>query len=397
MNSNTNLANNTPIIVKNGTTISQNNINSNSKKYVSLSGLNCEDYLCKLYIENRDSCKLLLEKKDNSISPTNKKVSDYDFYIPKFHEYYYLNTYNYTIPQLKNIAKEYKLKLGGNKQQLTTRIITFLFFSNNAIKLQSVARLYLQKKYNSYHGPAFINRSICVNAYDFLSMEDLKEIPYYQFFSYKDQDDGLIYGFDLLSLYNLLYKTTGSIKNPFNRKPLTPDILTNFRSLIRISRLFKIHIVTEIKDDTPLNINPVSQEQNVDTRIIQLFHNIDLLGNYSQSSWFTSLNRIQLIKMMRELLDIWQYRAPLTIQTKRAICPPNGHPFGNFNFTYIQSLESLNDIRIEVLNVLEKFINTGIDRDSKALGAFYVLGALTLVNSETAAALPWLFQAVCYI
>jgi len=31
-----------------------------------------------------------------------------------------------------------------------------------------------------------------------------------------------------------------------------------------------------------------------------------------------------------------------------------------------------------------------------ALGAYYVLGALTLVNPNAAAALPWLFQSVAY-
>jgi hypothetical protein len=47
------------------------------------------------------------------------------------------------------------------------------------------------------------------------------------------------------------------------------------------------------------------------------------------------------------------------------------------------------------LEVLEKFVNLGIDQDSKSLGAYYVLGALTLVNESAASTLPWLFQSVC--
>jgi hypothetical protein len=395
-----NITNNTPIINKNGTI---NGINNTgifiSKKYVSYSNMSCDDFLSKLYNENKNKNKILLETTGKTIelniSPTIKKISDDNFTIPKYREYYYLNKYNYNLQQLKTIAKEYKLKVSGNKQQLTTRILSFLFFSNNAIKLQSIARMYLQKKYNSYHGPAFMNRSICVNTFDFLSMEDLKDIPYYQFFSYRDTEDGLVYGFDLLSLYNLLYKTVGTIKNPFNTKPLVVSVINDFRSLIRLSRLFKISIITEINPNE--QIQEQTQEQSLETRIIQLFHNIDLLGNYSQTEWFSSLNRHQIIKLMRELLDIWQYRAPLTFETKRNICPPNGNPFLNFNFNYIQNLDNLNEIKKYVLNVLEKFINSGIDRDSKSLGAFYVLGAITLVNSDAAIALPWLYQAVCYI
>jgi len=45
---------------------------------------------------------------------------------------------------------------------------------------------------------------------------------------------------------------------------------------------------------------------------------------------------------------------------------------------------------------LEKFVNNGVDRDSKTLGAYYVLGALTLVNDSAASSLPWLFQSVSY-
>jgi hypothetical protein len=49
-----------------------------------------------------------------------------------------------------------------------------------------------------------------------------------------------------------------------------------------------------------------------------------------------------------------------------------------------------------ILDILEKFVNDGIDRDSKTLGAYYVLAALTLVNDTAASSLPWLFQSVAY-
>jgi hypothetical protein len=42
-------------------------------------------------------------------------------------------------------------------------------------------------------------------------------------------------------------------------------------------------------------------------------------------------------------------------------------------------------------------VNSGIDRDNKCLGAYYVLGALTLVSEDAATSLPWLYQAVCYM
>jgi hypothetical protein len=53
-------------------------------------------------------------------------------------------------------------------------------------------------------------------------------------------------------------------------------------------------------------------------------------------------------------------------------------------------------IKKSVLTILERFVNSGIDQDSKALGSYYVLGALTLVNESAADALPWLFQSFSY-
>ena len=46
------------------------------------------------------------------------------------------------------------------------------------------------------------------------------------------------------------------------------------------------------------------------------------------------------------------------------------------------------------LTIIENLINKGIDHSSKSLGAFYVLAALTLVNSDAASALPWLYESV---
>ena len=163
---------------------------------------------------------------------------------------------------------------------------------------------------------------------------------------------------------------------------------------MRLSRLFNINIHTEISDIS----KDITDKKSVELRALSLFQNIDSLGNYSNPQWFLVLNRIQLIKFMRELVDIWSYRAPLTIETKRAICPPLGNPFCKLpNYNILQTLENLDDVRKIMLEILEKFVNSGIDKDSKYLGASYVLSALTLVNNDAATSLPWLYQAVCYM
>jgi hypothetical protein len=44
----------------------------------------------------------------------------------------------------------------------------------------------------------------------------------------------------------------------------------------------------------------------------------------------------------------------------------------------------LHNIKKVILEVMEKLVNSGLDKDSKSLGAIYVLGSLTLVNSSLA-------------
>ena len=322
-----------------------------------------------------------------------EKVCNENMCIPNFCDYNMLIQYNYNIQQLKTIMTHYKLKVSGNKSQLVTRIYSFLYLSNYSIKIQKNIRGFLQRKYNKLQGPGFKNKNVCTNTTDFFTMDNLTELPNRQFFSFKDAD-GFIYGFNLLSIYNLIYKTDGQIKNPYNRLPISSDIIEMVISLLRLSRMLKIQVCVEIND-----INEeISIKKSIELRALTLFQNIDALGNYSNAQWFLNLNRSQLIKMIRELIDIWAYRAPLSIETKRSICPPLGNPFGRFlNFNQLQTIENLDDVRKYNLEILEKFVNSGIDRDNKCLGTYYVLGALTLVSEDAATSLPWLYQAVCYM
>ena len=78
------------------------------------------------------------------------------------------------------------------------------------------------------------------------------------------------------------------------------------------------------------------------------------------------------------------------------ICPPTGDPFRGSNLLNLSN-NSLIDIQNSVLQIMSRFVKSGHTTDNQSLGAFYVLAALTLVNSEAAESLPWLFQSVSHI
>ena len=311
--------------------------------------------------------------------------------VPQFSNYSEILNNKYNVQQLKSFAKTYKLKLSGNKNELLFRLFSHLKLSYHALKIQQLFRGELQRRYNFLHGPAFLKRELCNNPCDFLTMESMKDIPVHQFFSYMDQD-GFVYGFDILSLYNLITKSGKDAKNPYNRNDIPLEAKHFIKLLLRLSRILKVDINVDIKD---IELD-ISTEKSLELRILDLFQNINALGNYSDSAWFLSLNRNQLLKFMRELSDIWNYRAQILTPIKRNISPPYGNPFMNLSMNHIQQETNVQSIQRIILPILEKFVNSGIDKDSKSLGAYYVLGALTLVNENAATSLPWLFQSVSY-
>ena len=350
--------------------------------------------------KNKDDDNLIDNYMNNIISECEKKmivhkkpmkINDDIISIPTIEKYNELTKYNYNVAQLKSFAKHYKLKISGNKTELLLRIFSYLYLSSYIIKIQKVFRGRLVKKYNTFHGPAALNRKLCTNSSDFITMEPVEEINFHQFLSYKDVD-GFIYGFDIISLHNLYFKSGKDIKNPYNRTLFPESVFKIIKSILRLSRILKIHINLHFEDDT----QSLSLEKTVELRALAVFQTIDSLGNYSNPQWFLSLNRNQLIKFTRELIDIWNYRAQLSQETKRNICPPIGDPFRNLSMPYIHTEGNMSNVKKVVLEVLEKLVNNGVDKDSKSLGAYYVLGALTLVNEEAATSLPWLFQSVSY-
>ena len=323
----------------------------------------------------------------------DRKIDENNISIPTIYNYNNVIKYNYNIQQLKIFAKHYKLKIGGTKKELTVRIFGFLQLSYHITKIQKIFRGSLQRRFNNLHGPAYKNRKLCTNNTDFITMENLNDLAINQFFSYKDVDD-FIYGFDLASIFSLIYmKNNVKIsQNPYNRNNIPIEVLINIKLLVKIGKVLNKKVYLEIQDE-PLNI---SNEKVIELRALSLFQNINALGNYSNSEWFLSLSRSQLNKFVRELCDIWNYRAQLSLEVKKKICPPNGLPFMNLSIPYIYNEIDINNIKKVILEVLEKFVNNGIDNDSKSLGAYYVLAALTLVSVDASTALPWLFQSVSH-
>jgi hypothetical protein len=325
-----------------------------------------------------------------------KKITDNEFRMLSVDEYEQLKEVNYKVSQLKEICKFYKLKKSGNKNELITEIYNHLKYSLYAIKIQKIYRGNLLRKYVMIAGPAFKlkNRSLCVNDTDFATLEPIEEIHYNQFFSFSDED-GTIYGCDVTSFYELLCKKNkydvGNKPpfNPYNRRHIDPYILTNFSLYLRLAKLLGIEQVVTIKEEV---IDPSKQ---LEMKILELFQYINELGNYADSSWFSNLSRHMTILFIREVYDIWHYRAQLSHDTMRTIVPPHGNPFIGMNLQLAQT-QSDEFVKRQAVKIIEYLTKSGHTNDNRSLGAYYVLAALTLVSEDARCALPWLFQSVSH-
>ena len=319
------------------------------------------------------------------------KIKDSDFVLIDYCEYENIKNINYNLTQLKIIAKFYNLKLSGNKDELKKIIYNYLYYSYFAIYLQKYVRKYFITKYISLHGPGFCDKSLCTNDADFCTLDNLDEIPYNQFISIRDEEN-FIYGFDIKSLYNLYLKNKTNVENPFNKKLLNKKVYKQLIRFIKLSRLLNIETSINFQELTGLN-----EERNLEMKLLTLFQTMDSLGNYTNISWFNNLNKYEIIRFIRELMEIWNYRASLTDEVKREICAPHGNPFRIMTCRiHLFNEYHINVIRKNALNIMHEFINRGIDNDSRVLGSNYVLCALTLVSSEAAQAMPWLYESVLY-
>lgn len=354
-----------------------------------------------------------------------------------------INLKNFKIFQLKAFAKSNRLYVTGTKPVLIERIQTHFIQLSSAIKIQKVFRGSIIRFSFKIRGPAFKNRKLCVNESDGFTLEPLSEIPFERFYSYTDSNN-FIYGFDVISLISL-YKNKSKIINPYTRERVDINLTNHILSLGKIITIAFSYVLEDseieaprITQPTPVNIRVLNNNNNnnaglenrnnnvlipnyetilenniltpeqriilervreirqetLDRRIQNLFVEIDSLGNYTDSSWFSILNRRNYIRFYRCLYDIWNFRAQMPLEIKRQICQFRD-PFSQIrNFNLIGLTDD--ELKQVCLSVMEEMIYTGIDNEYKKLGTLHVLSALTIVSFPARNSMMWLYESVIY-
>jgi len=315
-----------------------------------------------------------------------KKIKDENFIIPKMKEHYKLVENNYNVKQLKLMCKKYKLKISGNKDEKIHRVYNYLKYSFYAIKMQKIFRGYLIRKLKRTKGIRLLKNS--VNDVDFLTFQKINEIQFDQIFCFKDQD-GFVYSFDIYSIFNLIMKEKNDIpKNPYTRQKLHPRVIYKLNKIIWITqKILKRDIRYKFVKDN----NILSTEKKIEMKAIETFQKIDQLNYITDTKWLLNLSKLRLIRFIRELQDVWNYRAQISNEIKIQISPPHGKPFSQISIDTLMHKSSWTLLGYS-LDIMNKLLCSD-DKDLRTLGANYILGALTIVSPSAANSLPWLYSS----
>ena len=353
----------------------------------------------------------------------------------------------YTMPILKQVCKNYKLGVTGRKPDIIKKIITHFCRIGHSITLQKYIRRYIVRIVTTSIKDSNMMMSDCVNDTDFSTLDPLNEVDPEFLYCYKDNDN-FTYGFHIASLIELL-RTTDSLCNPYNRMPIsrrqTSNIIAVYNLSVHLISSFKeasmvsymsitniarynmraqlIHRLYQARVANRANIMEPSSYNNyrpiltvplgpdeyyryqqivtirelpLHTRVNQLFMEIDQLGNYTQSVWFTELTHLEYARLYRCLYDIWNFQGQLHHTLKQNICPFHG-PFDGIFPRAVRHFDlSIDDLKRACLIVMENMTYCGITLEIKQIGVMHALSALTLVSDPARDALPWLYESVAY-
>jgi hypothetical protein len=335
----------------------------------------------------------------------------------------------YKLNELKQIAKSNKLRISGTKKSLIERIEQSFGKSIKCVNIQKIFRGYIVKKSFKLRGEGYKNRKLCINESDFYTLEPIQEIPVEYFFTFKSNDDKFLFGCNIVSLLHLIKNKT-AVKNPYNREHIKIDVI---QTILKLYNLIKI--IYTLDEDAPvintnmlmsihsnINENRVVREsihrprsavtlsdeivndrtqrltsmraKPLQTRIQELFMDIDQLGNYTNYQWFSNLERRDYIRLYRTLHDIWTYRGHLSREMKCKICILED-PFHEINRERFHFHEASIDVIREVcLKIFEQMVYCGIDDEYRKIGTLHALSALTMVSISARTAMPWLYESL---
>ena len=287
----------------------------------------------------------------------------------------YLSVYNLR-QSIKNCGFSKIINTKQSKPELIKNIKRVIeseryYVSNerSIIQIQSYFRRWL-----------IFRRKICSNDSDILTFTDKYDIPDKYFYIFHDKSSNKKYAYDIRTLVEIINSEYKSC--PYTFRPFTNIEIETITH--HTNKLTKYGVNISIEKQK------LSPEEEVEMKMKDVFHQINMLDNYTNHTWFKNLNLYQLMELYIKAQDIWVYRSEIPLEGKKKIVK-NGIAF-DIPIPIIKTFKTKIRLQNIILDEFNRFTTEGVDRDEKKLGAILVLTGLVEVSHEAAEALPHLIQ-----
>jgi hypothetical protein len=358
----------------------ENNQNNGNKKKENKEDINTEEDLVIDIINNSNiDLSYTFEKKEEK-GEYNEKIKKIYEDKDSFFEDLFIKNKELSVFTLRSSIKKLNLKVFISPKQSRPELIKELkdiyekeiYYNNNLnkiIKIQNYVRFWIKNRLSG-----------CINDTDILTFDSIYEIPKELLYIYKNFNSSLKYAYDIRTLIQILNQDKPTC--PYTCKEFTIGEKLNFLKDIEKKR--KLGIKMEIDK---IKLKP---EEETEMRMIDVFHKVNLLGNYTSHLWLKNMSINQLIKFYTDFEDLWIYRLGLS-QKERRKYVKNGQAFITPVYD-VKALKNLNLLRNICLNEIDRFISDGIGLEERKLGAMWMLTTLVDSSFEAAEALPHLVQ-----
>jgi hypothetical protein len=238
-------------------------------------------------------------------------------------------------------------------------------------------------------GPAVNCYSLSQNTTEVYSMEPIEKVPKVFFFSYADAKK-TIWAFDIRSLSHIMAQGKQP-ENPYTRETFSQESLQRLRERISYLRKRKYPVMY-------LQGESLSNEQEWNQRVLDIFMKLEALGYLAACSWFNRLTINEHKEFYKAMFQLWNWRLGLSPAEKEAIMP--GHlKAATKLFRWIpDAIQTMTHNhrwwQKQSLALIETFIERSQDKTKNALGALYVIMGLVHVSEEAAEAYPWIAETL---
>lgn len=334
---------------------------------------NLEETFLEMPKKNKSFSKELLNTEEDN--ENNKKIYERLELYERI-----INNISTNIYSIRKSIKHCKLNTFINtknsKQVLITDLKKFIakerYYEANKVKVisvQSIIRKWLIRR-----------RAICSNDTDILTFICKYEIPSQFFYTFHDKITQKNFAYDIRTLLEIINSDYSSC--PYTFRKFTDDEKKNIIEYAK--KLEEKNIIIKIEKPE------LNEKEEMEMRMKDVFHKINMLDNYTDYTWFKNLNINQLIGLYVIAEDIWNYRSNMSIEAKRRIVK-DGIVF-NLPINFIKAQKSVSKMQDFLLTDFMRCITEGDDINEKKLGAILILTGLVEVSPSAAFALPHLIQ-----